>query len=64
MQDRHAPPVEGCFVNVSFLIPAAAQGDFDAVVARLRTAMDRYADLRVSGELPPYSFVDAIEARV
>ena len=64
MQDRHAPPVEGCFVNVSFLIPAAAQDDFDAVVAQLRTAMDGYADLRVSGALPPYSFVDAVEATV
>jgi hypothetical protein len=64
MQDRHAPPVEGCFVNVSFLIPTAAQDDFDAVVAQLRTVMDGYADLRVSGPLPPYSFVDAVEATV
>lgn len=62
--DRHAPPVEGCFVNVSFLIPAAAQADFDAAVTQLRTAMDGYADLRVSGALPPYSFVDAVETRV
>jgi hypothetical protein len=62
MQDRHAPPVEGCFVNVSFLIPSAAQGDFDDVVEQLRTAMAGYAELRVSGALPPYSFVDAIEA--
>lgn len=64
MQDRHAPPVEGCFVNVSFLIPSASQGDFDAVVARLQTAMEGYADLRASGALPPYSFVDAVEATV
>jgi hypothetical protein len=62
--DRHAPPVEGCFVNVSFLIPSGAQGDFDAVVGQLRTAMDGYAELRVSGALPPYSFVDAVEATV
>lgn len=64
MLDRHAPPVKGCFVNVSFLIPSAAQGDFDAVVAQLRTAMEGYAELRVSGALPPYSFVDAVEAKV
>lgn len=64
MQDRHAPSVEGCFVNVSFLVPSAAQGDFDAVIAQLRTAMEGYADLRVSGALPPYSFVDAVEAKV
>jgi Holliday junction resolvase len=62
--DRHAPAVEGCFMNVSFLIPSAAQGDFDAAVAQLRSAMEGYADLRVSGALPPYSFVDAVEARV
>lgn len=60
--DRHAPPVRGCFVNVSFLIPAGTQDDFDAVAAQLRSAMDGYADLRVSGALPPYSFVDAVEA--
>ena len=63
MQDRHAPSIEGCFVNVSFLIPSAAQADFDAVATELRTAMDGYADLRVSGALPPYSFVDAVEAK-
>jgi len=64
MLDRHAPPVKDCFANVSFLIPAAAQDDFDAVVAQLRTAMEGYAELRVSGPLPPYSFVDAVEATV
>jgi hypothetical protein len=64
MLDRHAPPVKGCFINVSFLIPATAQDDFDAVVAQLRTAMEGYAELRVSGPLPPYSFVDAVEATV
>jgi hypothetical protein len=64
MQDRHAPSVKDCFVNVSFLIPSAAQDDFDAVVAQLRTALEGYAELRVSGPLPPYSFVDAVEATV
>lgn len=61
--DRHAPSVEGCFVNVSFLIPSGAQGDFDAAITQLGTAMQGYAELRVSGALPPYSFVDAVEAR-
>ena len=64
MLDRHAPPVKDCFANVSFLIPATAQDDFDAVVAQLRAAMEGYAELRVSGPLPPYSFVDAVEATV
>jgi hypothetical protein len=64
MLDRHAPSVKDCFVNVSFLIPAAAQDDFDAVVAQLRSALEGYAELRVSGPLPPYSFVDAVEATV
>jgi len=64
MIDRHAPSVKDCFVNVSFLVPAGAQDDFDAVVAQLRTAMEGYAELRVSGPLPPYSFVDAVEATV
>ena len=62
MLDRHAPPIKDCFVNVSFLVPSAAQDDFDAVVAQLRTAVAGYAELRVSGPLPPYSFVDAVEA--
>jgi hypothetical protein len=64
MLDRHAPSVKDCFVNVSFLVPSAAQDDFDAVVEQLRTAMQGYAELRVSGPLPPYSFVDAVEATV
>jgi hypothetical protein len=64
MLDRHAPAVKDCFVNVSFLVPSGAQDDFDAVVAQLRTAMEGYAELRVSGPLPPYSFVDAVEATV
>jgi hypothetical protein len=64
MLDRHAPSVKDCFVNVSFLVPSAAQDDFDAVVAQLRTALEGYAELRVSGALPPYSFVDAVEATV
>jgi Gas vesicle synthesis protein GvpL/GvpF len=62
--DRHAPAVEGCFMNVSFLIPAEAQGDFDAAVTQLRTGVQGYAELRVSGALPPYSFVDFAEANV
>ncbi len=60
--DRHAPGVEGCFMNVSFLIPAQAQDDFDAAVAQLQTALDGYANLRASAALPPYSFVDFAEA--
>jgi len=62
--DRHAPAVEGCFMNVSFLIPTDAQDDFDGAVAQLLTAMEGYGELRVSGALPPYSFVDFAEARV
>jgi hypothetical protein len=56
-EDRLGPPVEGCFVNASFLVALDARAGFDAAVARLRGALDGYAELRVSRPLPPYSFV-------
>lgn len=54
---RLGPPVDGCFVNASFLVASADREAFDAAVATLREAADGYADVRVFGPLPPYSFV-------
>lgn len=59
---RLGPPVEGCFVNASFLVAGADREAFDAAVATLRDAASGYADVRMFGPLPPYSFVDAVDA--
>jgi hypothetical protein len=47
----------GCFVNASFLVGAAARQNFEAALVDLRQEMSRFADVRVFGPLPPYSFV-------
>ena len=59
---RLGPPVDCCFVNASFLVASADRPAFDAAVATLRDAADGYADVRVFGPLPPYSFVEADDA--
>jgi hypothetical protein len=51
------PAVDGCFVNVSFLVAAAARQRFDESLARLRHDLSGVAAVRVHGPLPPYSFV-------
>jgi gas vesicle protein GvpL/GvpF len=56
---RLGPPVDGCFVNASFLVASSDREAFDAAVATLRDATNGYADVRVFGPLPPYSFVEA-----
>jgi hypothetical protein len=56
-QMRLGPPVDGCFVNVSFLVASRALGEFQAAVLRLREALIGYANVEVYGPLPPYSFV-------
>ena len=56
---RLGPPVDGCFVNASFLVAGADREAFDAAIATLRAAADGYAEVRVFGPLPPYSFVEA-----
>jgi hypothetical protein len=55
------PPVDGCFVNASFLVAAASE-DFQAALSRLREEHAELIDLRVYGPLPPYSFVALDEA--
>jgi Gas vesicle synthesis protein GvpL/GvpF len=54
---RLGPPVDGCFVNASFLVPTTALSAFESSVYQLRDEMAAYADVRWFGPLPPYSFV-------
>ena len=56
------PPVEGCFVNASFLVAVAARPAFEASLGRLRKELAGCADLKSYGPLPPYSFVASDEA--
>jgi Gas vesicle synthesis protein GvpL/GvpF len=51
------PPVDGCFVNASFLVQDTARAGFDAAVAQLRQDLGEVAELNVYGPLPPYSFM-------
>jgi hypothetical protein len=52
-----APSASGCFVNASFLVDAAARQEFETSLARLQDELVEFADVRVYGPLPPYSFV-------
>src|SRR5262245_41863258 len=54
---RHGPPVDDCFVNVSFLVASGARPDFDGALSRLRRELPGYARVDLYGPLPPYSFV-------
>ena len=56
-QVRRGPPVDGCFVNVSFLVASSARPDFDRALSRLRRELPGYASVELYGPLPPYSFV-------
>jgi Gas vesicle synthesis protein GvpL/GvpF len=56
------PPVDGCFVNVSFLLGATGREDFEAALSRLRQELSELAEIRVYGPLPPYSFLASSEA--
>jgi Gas vesicle synthesis protein GvpL/GvpF len=56
-QVRRGPPVDGCFVNVSFLVASGARRDFDGALSRLRGKLPGYASVELYGPLPPYSFV-------
>ena len=51
------PPVNGCFVNASFLVPDDERQAFAAAVARAQDAVATVADVDLYGPLPPYSFV-------
>ncbi|WEX89724.1 GvpL/GvpF family gas vesicle protein [Sinorhizobium garamanticum] len=56
-QVRRGPPVDGCFVNVSFLVASGARADFDGALSQLRGELPGYASVELYGPLPPYSFV-------
>jgi Gas vesicle synthesis protein GvpL/GvpF len=56
-QVRRGPPVDGCFVNASFLVASGARPDFDGALSRLRRELPGYASVESYGPLPPYSFV-------
>jgi hypothetical protein len=51
------PPVDGCFLNVSFLLGATDREDFEAALSRLRQERSELMDIRLYGPLPPYSFL-------
>lgn len=51
------PPVDGCFVNVSFLLGATERDDFEAALSRLRQERSELMEIRLYGPLPPYSFL-------
>ena len=59
---RLGPPVEGCFVNASFLVAAAARPGFEASLGRLREELAGFGEVESYGPLPPYSFVASDEA--
>ena len=56
------PPVDGCFVNVSFLVGATERDDFEAALSRLRREHLELMELRLYGPLPPYSFLASGDA--
>jgi hypothetical protein len=56
------PPVDGCFVNASFLLGASERKDFEAALSRLRQELSELVELRLYGPLPPYSFLASDEA--
>jgi hypothetical protein len=58
-QIRQGPPVDGCFVNVSFLVASGALREFDGALSPLRRELPGYASVELYGPLPPYSFVGA-----
>lgn len=52
-----APPVDGGFLNVSVLVDEDRVDDLRAAVEELDRRAAEVVELRVSGPLPPYSFV-------
>jgi len=56
------PPVDGGFLNVSFLVDADKADDLRAAAQELGRRAADVLELRVSEPLPPYSFVTPAEA--
>jgi hypothetical protein len=54
---RLAPPVQGCFVNVSFLVASGREGELETALDEVQRELLAYASLVLHGPLPPYSFV-------
>lgn len=51
------PLVDGGLVNTSFLVHRDGTDDFLREAGRLQQKWSSYAEVRVNGPLPPYSFV-------
>ncbi|MFC8225290.1 GvpL/GvpF family gas vesicle protein [Streptomyces sp. NPDC057287] len=51
------PEVQGCALNVSFLVDRSASDTFRATVQRFADTHRQHVELRVAGPLPCYSFV-------
>jgi hypothetical protein len=54
---RGAPRLDGCFLNVSFLVMTDARRALEASLAALERDFGGSVKLRMRGPLPPYSFV-------
>ncbi|MET9494838.1 GvpL/GvpF family gas vesicle protein [Streptomyces sp. NPDC006552] len=52
------PDVQGCALNVSFLVARADTERFRATAERFAAAHQEHVELRLAGPLPCYSFVD------
>ncbi|WP_103502776.1 MULTISPECIES: GvpL/GvpF family gas vesicle protein [Streptomyces] len=52
------PEVEGCVLNMSFLLPREREGAFRTAVDRFVAEYRGQAELRLSGPLPCFSFTD------
>ncbi|QKV92882.1 GvpL/GvpF family gas vesicle protein [Streptomyces sp. NA02950] len=52
------PEVPGCVLNASFLLPRSATGRFGGAVERLAARYGARVELRLTGPLPCYSFVE------
>lgn len=52
------PDVQGCALNVSFLVDQADEERFRSAAERFAAAHLEHVDLRLAGPLPCYSFVD------
>ncbi|MGO4423766.1 GvpL/GvpF family gas vesicle protein, partial [Streptomyces sp. MCAF7] len=58
VEQVRGPEVPGCVLNVSFLLDRRAGDRFRAVVERFAAAHGSHVELRLTGPLPCYSFVD------
>ncbi|MFF2650741.1 GvpL/GvpF family gas vesicle protein [Streptomyces sp. NPDC058045] len=56
---RQGPEVDGCVLNASFLVPREAEAQLRGVAEQFGAAHADRVELRVTGPLPCYSFVDA-----